>query len=503
MKFRSAIFIIVIFTIVGCSRMDLKQSSELDNARKTEFLYNEFIEGDSPNIAQLNLFFSKMPKGGDIHHHYSGSIYAETYLDWADASGKKINMRTLKGKDEKDKDESILVKNLRKDKYIKLYRELLTLWSDKDYTNHYHLQSPPDAHFFNTFGYFGSVTKTDEAELKKGLEVLKKRAIKENVSYIETMLKTIKYPKQESQTDIESKIKPFDKKLRETTSYNGIAVLLDELSSEIDDELSTLSLVHQNPIDEFIEKIESAHVGIDDDRFTMRYQTFASRNSSPSKVFLALYSAFKAVEKSELLVGVNIVGPENGVVAIEDYTLHMQMFAYLKNKFPNVNRALHAGELTLGMVRPKNLKFHISQAIDVAGAQRIGHGVDLPYEEEAIDLLERIKANSVIEINLTSNEFILGVEGWEHPYLIYSASDVPIVISTDDSGVSRNNLTGEYVLLASRYKPSYKTVKEYVYNSIKYSFLSEGDKDLLTNSLDVRFENFEAEMAEYSDLVVK
>lgn len=41
--------------------------------------------------------------------------------------------------------------------------------------------------------------------------------------------------------------------------------------------------------------------------------------------------------------------------------------------------------------------------------------------------------------------------------LIYSAYGVSIVICTDDSGASRNNLTGEYVMLAARYKPSYKT----------------------------------------------
>jgi adenosine deaminase/adenosine deaminase CECR1 len=181
----------------------------------------------------------------------------------------------------------------------------------------------------------------------------------------------------------------------------------------------------------------------------------------------------------------------------------MQMFAYLKKNFPNVNIALHAGELTLGMVRPKDLKFHISQALHIAGAQRIGHGVDLPYEEGAIDLLERIKEKSVIEINFTSNEFILGVKGREHPYLIYAAYDVPIVICTDDSGVSRNNLSREYVLLATRYKPSYETVKKYVYNSIKYSFLSESDKNSVTKSLDDRFDKFEAEMAKYSDQILK
>jgi len=165
--------------------------------------------------------------------------------------------------------------------------------------------------------------------------------------------------------------------------------------------------------------------------------------------------------------------------------------------------ALHAGELTLGMVPPKDLKHHISQALYVVGAQRIGHGVDLPYEEKAIELLQLIKEKSVVEINLTSNEFILGVKGREHPYLIYYAYDVPLVICTDDSGVSRNNLSGEYVLLASRYKPGYKTLKKYVYNSIKYSFLSESDKKLLADSLDVRFAKFEAETAKYADLILR
>ena len=254
-------------------------------------------------------------------------------------------------------------------------------------------------------------------------------------------------------------------------------------------------------INDFIGEIESAHRGIDDDRFMMRYQVYASRNATPSAVFSSLYAAFLADDKFNLLVGVNLVGPENGLVALADYNLHMQMISYLRDKFPNVNVALHAGELTLGMVPPKDLKFHISQAIHIARVQRIGHGVDLPYEEGALELLQKIKEKSVVEINLTSNEFILGVKDNEHPYLIYSAYDIPLVISTDDSGVSRNNLSGEYVLLAKRYKPGYKTVKKYVFNSIKHSFLSQNEKVLLTNSLDARFAKFEAEMARYYDLL--
>jgi len=482
MKFRLSLFIVIIFAAAGCSTLgDIRSVSDLSNAQRTALLYNEFVGGESPNVAQLKLFFSKMPKGGDLHHHYSGSIYAETYLDWVEDASYWIDRDTLEIS-KTATDTSISVEELRSD--TNRHRKLLMLWSDHDYQSHYHQQSPPDAKFFSTFAYFSPVSRNFD-----GLMILKERAIKENVSYIETMLKSVGY----SYEDIS-----FDEDIRKAPGSEAVSLLLDKLSAKIDADNA-----FGEKIGAFIRKIEEVHKGVDDDLFKMRYQTYGYRNTSPSRVFSALYSAFKAAETSELLVGVNIVGPENGVMAIADYSLHMQMFAYLKNKFPNVNRALHAGELRLGMVRPKNLKFHISQAVNIAGAQRIGHGMDLPYEEGAIDLLRRIREKSAVEINFTSNEFILGIKGREHPYLIYSAYDVPLLICTDDSGVSRNNLTGEYVLLATRYKPGYETVKKYVYNSIRYSFLSENEKDSLTSSLDLRFEKFEAEMAEYSGLILK
>lgn len=487
MKFKLvSLMIFILFTLTGCSHIGLNQSFTSDNSYKTEMLYNKFIGGESPNIAQLNLFFSRMPKGGDLHHHYSGSIYAETYLDWAESGDYRIDKNTfkiVKAADIQDKTCCLSVKQLRSDP--ELYIKLLTLWSDKDYKNHYHPQLPPDANFFKTFGYFGPVSKN----FREGLMILKEQALKENVSYIETMLSSVDY----SYPD-----QSFDENVRKAAGTEALTSLFDKFSAKIaaDSELI-------KKIGSFTKTIEAAHKDIDSDLFMMRYQTYASRNGMPSSVFSALYAAFLASEKLNLLVGVNFLGPENGLTALTDYNLHMQMFTYLRKKFPKVNVALHAGELTLGMVPPKDLTSHISQAIYAVGAQRIGHGVDLPYEEKAIELLQKIKEKSAVEINLTSNEFILGVKGHEHPYLIYAAYDAPLVICTDDSGVSRNNLSGEYVLLAVRYKPGYKTIKKYVYNSIKYSFLSENDKKILTKALDGRFEKFEAETAQYSDLIIK
>jgi len=43
----------------------------------------------------------------------------------------------------------------------------------------------------------------------------------------------------------------------------------------------------------------------------------------------------------------------------------------------------------------------------------------------------------MVEINITSNDLILGVSGKNHPLPIYRESGVPVALSTDDEGVSR------------------------------------------------------------------
>jgi len=61
--------------------------------------------------------------------------------------------------------------------------------------------------------------------------------------------------------------------------------------------------------------------------------------------------------------------------------------------------------------------------------------------------------------------------------------------------VSRNNLSGEYVLFASRYKTDYTEVKKLSYASLRYSFLDANDKQRLIRQLDERFATFEAAIA--------
>ena len=138
--------------------------------------------------------------------------------------------------------------------------------------------------------------------------------------------------------------------------------------------------------------------------------------------------------------------------------------------------ALHAGELWLGLVPPPDLTFHIREAIEIAGARRIGHGVALAFERDMEGLLAEMRARPVVvEVNLTSTDLILGVRG-NHPLPTYLAAGVPIVLSSDDAGISRIDLTNEYLRAARDFGLEYRALKAIARNALIYSFLDEPQK---------------------------
>lgn len=469
------------------------------NLQATRQYYIAAIAGPSPNLAALTLMMTMMPKGGDLHHHYSGSVYAETYLDWV--KQKNLCVWTIDNAERKAakfgvefepsqvpadaKARCLDADAIRGPAHNAFYRELLSTWSDKDFHNHSQIQSAPDQHFFDTFFYVGGISKED---YRQGLQILKARAIAENVQYIETMFRSTPAIHNEA---LGQTVNDLPSQADESQVVTALAPFYDFLAA---DEAAGRA------VKDYLAIIDAASADIDDAEFRMRFQSYVSRNDPPAEVFAGLYSAFAAANAGGKVVAVNFVGPENGPVSMRDYSLHMRMFAFLRQKFPGVKVALHAGELALGMVPPEGLQSHVREAIEIGGASRIGHGVDLPHERDATGLLRLMRERKVVvEINLTSNEFILGIKNEAHPLVLYRQIGVPYVISTDDSGVSRNNLSAEYVLYASRYKPSYDTIKETVLNSIRYSFLPEPEKAAELRGLQQRFLAFEARVRDLAN----
>jgi adenosine deaminase len=98
----------------------------------------------------------------------------------------------------------------------------------------------------------------------------------------------------------------------------------------------------------------------------------------------------------------------------------------------------------------------------------------------------------LVEINLTSNDVILGVSGAQHPFDMYRHYSVPLALSTDDEGVSRIDLTHEYQRAVETYDVTYFELKVFSRNALEYSFLNESDKAALLSTLEQRFAEFEA-----------
>lgn len=79
--------------------------------------------------------------------------------------------------------------------------------------------------------------------------------------------------------------------------------------------------------------------------------------------------------------------------------------------------------------------------------------------------------NVMVEINLTSNDQILGVSGDDHPLPIYIKYGVPVAISSDDEGVARSDMTHEYLRAVEGYRLPYTELKRMTRQSIEHSFL--------------------------------
>jgi adenosine deaminase len=118
------------------------------------------------------------------------------------------------------------------------------------------------------------------------------------------------------------------------------------------------------------------------------------------------------------------------------------------------------------------LRFHIRRSIQQGHAERIGHGVSVMDEHDSLDLLKEMARRKVlVEICLTSNAGILGVEGAMHPLPAYLKYGVPVALATDDQGVSRSDMTHEYLRAVETFAFSYAELKRMARQSLEHSFI--------------------------------
>ncbi len=395
---------------------------------------------------ELFAFLYKMPKGADLHNHLSGAIYAENFLDAAVEAQLCVDKTAMAlaactpG--------MVSVATIRTDNALR--NALIDSFSMRNFVPG--KQSGHD-HFFDTFDKFGAVSSSDlVAEVAE-------RAADQNESYVELMALSGGGPFSAlGQTvGLSDDLDATRKKLEAAGLAQQVAAARARVDQMEQTRLTKLGC-RQNP--------DSAAC-----RLQVRYVYQVLREFPKEQVFAQVIGGFALVAVDPRVVAVNFVQAEDGYNSMHDYHLHMKMVDYAKSVYPTVHITLHAGELAPGLVPPDGLRFHIREAVELGHAERIGHGVDLMYEKDAAGLLKEMRERHVaVEINLTSNDVILGVKGDQHPLPVYRKYGVPVALSTDDEGVSRSQLTEEFKRAVLTYNLTYADLKEMVRNSIEYSF---------------------------------
>lgn len=407
-------------------------------------------------------FLLKMPKGGDLHNHLSGSIYAEHYIEWAAEKGLCVNNTTMalsvpaspsKCDSGQTPANTALTSSV-------LYRQMIDAWSMRNWQ--LSGQSGHD-HFFDAFGKFGPATYDNNGEM---LAEAVKSAARGKAFYVELMFTPDGTPTGVASSQIGEKVGwdgNFEgtlNKLKANGIENAAAIGIKNIQA-MEAEKSQL-LKCGTP---------QADPGC---AVTVRYVAQVSRNNSLGQVYAQMVTGLAlANDPQSKVVATNLVQGEDGLNSMQNFSLHMQMLKFLRPLYPRAKVTLHAGELAPGLVTPDGLMFHIRESVMIARAERIGHGVDIMHETDPYELLkEMARRNVMVEICLSSNDLILGVSGPRHPLATYIEYGVPVALATDDEGVSRSEISMEFLKAAEDQGLGYVQLKTMARNSLQYSFIA-------------------------------
>jgi len=422
------------------------------------------LQAARQNPLQLRHFLLGMPKGADLHNHLSGAVYAESWIraaaedhlcvDIAKVAFAKPQSSSGSGAEQPVcGDGKVPAADAYKDQH--LFDALVDAFSMRGF-----VPSPGVTghdHFFDTFSKFGG---TDHRHLGEWIDEVATRADAQNEQYLELM----HTPDFSHTAAIAREIGWHDdfSQLREELLARGLRDDVALAKNGID-QAEALRVKQER-----CEQPDAASAC----RVQVRYLCQVLRGFPKEQVFAQTLLCFETASADPRFVGINLVMPEDGYTAMSDYALHMRMVGFLHALYPKIHVSLHAGELAPGLVPYEGLCCHVRLAVEQAQAERIGHGVDIIYENSPHALLKEMAANHVmVEISLTSNDVILGVSGKDHPFSLYRMFGVPVALSTDDEGVSRIDLTHEYVRAVQTYDLRYADLKRMVRTGLEHSFL--------------------------------
>jgi adenosine deaminase len=421
----------------------------------------------------LMAFLADMPKGGDLHNHLSGAIYAESYLRWAADDGLCVAAATLsivEGRCDANAGRPPAADVIRNGVLFGQVVDALSM-------RHWDASLNGHDHFFATFGKMGPTSSRTGDMLAE----VTARAAAEHVSYLELMVTPDDGAG--AARGIAAGWNPDFARQRDTLLAAGFH---DAIVGAVRARLDRAEARRRDLLQCATAQPDAGC------RITVRYIYSVARANAPQLVFGQMLAGFELAAAEPRVVSLSLVQPEDDPIAVRDFSLQMSMLDYLHAQYPAVRITLHAGELVEGLVPPEALRFHVRESVRIGHASRIGHGTSVMYEDDAPALLREMASKKILmEIGLSSSDLILGIKGSRHPLRSYLKYGVPVALVTDDAGVSRSTLTLEYRRAVEEQGLDYRTLKRLARNSIAYSFADSVTKTRLTADLETAFRAFE------------
>lgn len=210
------------------------------------------------------------------------------------------------------------------------------------------------------------------------------------------------------------------------------------------------------------EVLEAVELGVQEAINTLDIQVnllVCAMRQHASEVNKVLFDFIQKYD-SKAICGIDFAGPEaafppNDIATPIQYALDQ-----------GFNLTLHAGECGCMQNVVESIKL---------GAKRIGHGVAINQEEEA---LQFVKSQDVLlEMCPKSNiqtKAITDLKELNIPYLL--EQDIPFLINTDNRTVTQTSLSEEYELLVNNQMITFEQIEYINQRAINYTFLSDIEK---------------------------
>ena len=421
--------------------------------------FDDFRETASDE--ELYALLYAMPKGGDLHHHLSGSAFSEWWYDeilQQEDNGyiyyTKVtinNCRAFGGNEFNFAPYLLLFRTITEGSFEQLsdcekseYKKITDLSDDEKngFLNSIRLDKHHEGRdeFFQTHWQRLNELTDNPYLMLEMLAANVKAFSKEGLMYMETMMGSEGYKRADG--------------------------------SEI-------------PDTEFIQMLRDriAEDDIKDTGMTLRFQESILR-FAPNAEQQLIRDYQSVANHSDLYVAVNMVGREDND---KGHPLRfLPTLRELRKTYNDVKLSIHAGEVD-------EPNFHIRDTL-LLGADRIGHGINLITDNELMRDMRH--GPYLIEINLISNLLLEYVDDYsQHPFPEYLRIGIPVALSTDDRGMWDSNITDEFFVAVKEFNLSWDEIKTLSRNSLEYSFLDTYTKQTLLETFDKRISRFEKKAA--------